>query len=318
MTLDVAFLGLGKMGRPMAANIIAAGHRVVLWNRTAAHAEDLVARGPGEASASVAETPAEAVANAGVVVSMLADEDAVFSVYEGERGVAAGIRPGAVAVEMSTICPDAVWKLASVLDTCGAGLIDAPVSGSVATAKAGELTIMTGGSDLHLKAVMPVLDCMGARIFPMGPVGTGAAMKLAVNTIVLALNGAVSEGLVLAEAAGIERRDAYRVFAASAIAAPFVHYRRTAFESPEAVPPAFAMTLGEKDLTLILELASRVGVELPQAMTNRAVLARAIEAGFGDHDVSGAAEFLRTLRTRVASDGEVTDQVTSTTTGEDR
>lgn len=298
MSMDVAFVGLGNMGRPMAANLAVNGHTVYLWNRTRSRCEQLASDLPPSAKVVVCDSPAEAAERADVIVSMLADEQAVFDVYENENGLISGMRRGAVAVEMSTIGPDVVARLSDLLDKVEAQVVDAPVSGSIALAEAGELTIMAGGDADAVRRVGPVLHCLGGRVLHMGPAGTGAAMKLAVNTVILGLNEAVSEGLVLAEAAGIDRLAAYHVFTASAVAAPFVHYRRKAFEEPDAVPTAFAVTLGEKDLALILDLAEQVGVRLPQAEANRKVLQDAAEAGWADHDVSAAARYLRDLRER--------------------
>jgi 3-hydroxyisobutyrate dehydrogenase/2-hydroxy-3-oxopropionate reductase len=129
-------------------------------------------------------------------------------------------------------------------------------------------------------------------------------MKLAVNTIIYGLNQALSEGLVLAECAGIDRLTAYKIFACSAIAAPFVHYRREAFERPQDVPVALRLSLAEKDLHLILELAQQLQAPLPQAMSNLAVVEKASSQGFEDHDVSGVAEYLRAQAPAVAERGE--------------
>jgi 3-hydroxyisobutyrate dehydrogenase-like beta-hydroxyacid dehydrogenase len=127
----------------------------------------------------------------------------------------------------------------------------------------------------------------------MGDSGAGSAMKLAVNAVVHSLNGAVSEALVLAERAGIERTKAYSVFLNSAISAPFVGYRQAAFERPGEVPVAFRMELAAKDLRLALALAADVGATLPQTRTNLELLSEALVAGFGDNDESGLAEYLR-------------------------
>jgi 3-hydroxyisobutyrate dehydrogenase-like beta-hydroxyacid dehydrogenase len=157
----------------------------------------------------------------------------------------------------------------------------------------GELTIMAGGRGDDLDAARPVLDVLATRVFHMGDHGTGAAMKLAVNAVVGALNLAIAEALVLAEKAGIERSAAYEVFASSAVAAPYVLYKREAFEQPNDTPVAFSLNLVAKDLDLVLELARRVGVPMEQAATNREAVQRALDAGYGEADLSAIAEFLR-------------------------
>jgi 3-hydroxyisobutyrate dehydrogenase-like beta-hydroxyacid dehydrogenase len=142
---------------------------------------------------------------------------------------------------------------------------------------------------------------MGANVIHLGVVGSGATTKLAVNAIVYGLSEAVSEALVLAERAGIDRTAAYEVFTKSAIAAPFVHYRREAFERPGEVPVAFRMELAAKDLRLIEKLAAEHGAPTPQMTTNLEVIEAAIDGGFGEDDMSAIAEHLRSDAGRVAA-----------------
>jgi 3-hydroxyisobutyrate dehydrogenase-like beta-hydroxyacid dehydrogenase len=158
---------------------------------------------------------------------------------------------------------------------------------------AGELTVMAGGDAAPLERARPVLEAIAKRIIHVGPLGAGATMKLAVNGNIHAINGAVSEALVLAESAGVERSSAYEVFAASAAAAPFVLYKRAAFEHPDEADVAFSLDLVGKDLDLILALAERTGAPMPQAATNRRVVGEAIEAGYGEADLSAVARLLR-------------------------
>ena len=153
---------------------------------------------------------------------------------------------------------------------------------------------MVGGDDRALARARPVLDALGDRVVHMGPLGTGATMKLAVNALIHAIDVGISEALVLAEKAGVERSSAYEVFASGAAAAPFVVYKRDAFEHPEETPPAFLMDLMAKDLDLILELADEVGAPMEQAKQNGATVRAALAAGFSGHDLSAVAEFLRT------------------------
>jgi len=286
---SIAFLGLGRMGAPMAVNLVRAGHAVTVWNRTHVKAEAFAA----EHGAIAAATPGDAACGADVVVTMLADDAALEAAYAGPDGVLAGLSSGAVAVDMSTVSPDTIAALATKVAQAGASLVDAPVSGSVAAATAGSLTIMAAGDPEIVDSVREVLSAMGQPVVYMGASGRGSIMKLCVNAIVHSLNGAVSESLVLAERAGIDRLEAYSVFLNSAVAAPFVQYRQAAFERPADVPVAFRLELAAKDLRLALEAADRAGAELPQAQRNLELLNRAVEAGFGDLDESGLAEYLR-------------------------
>jgi 3-hydroxyisobutyrate dehydrogenase-like beta-hydroxyacid dehydrogenase len=167
------------------------------------------------------------------------------------------------------------------------------VSGSVALAQSGALTIMVGGEAADVERARPALDALAKTVFHMGRLGSGAAMKLAVNAVIFGLNQALAEALVLAEAAGIERPRAYDVLAASAVGAPYVGYKRAAFLEPDATPVAFALDLAAKDLRLIAELARAVGVPMPQAIANLDAIQAASGGGHGDRDFSTVADYLR-------------------------
>jgi 3-hydroxyisobutyrate dehydrogenase-like beta-hydroxyacid dehydrogenase len=285
----VAVLGAGRMGAAMAERLASQGVTVVVYNRSPERATALA----GRIGATVAPSPAEAASTADVIISMVADDDAVRALFDGPDGVAAGIRAASVAVDCSTVLPEAIRSVAGAVRARGAGILDAPVSGSVTSTLAGELTIMVGGEAADLEHARPVLDHLARRVFHLGPLGTGAAMKLAVNTLIYGLNGAVAEGLLLAERNGIERALAYDVLAASAAGAPYVGYKRNAFVSPESTPVAFSLGLADKDLRLIDILAEASGTAMPQAAVNLEVI-RAAEASMGeDADFSTVASHLR-------------------------
>lgn len=285
----VAVVGTGRMGSAMARSIARAGFDLVLHNRTPDRA-NLLAVGLG---CDVAGTPREAAARADVTITMLADDAAVRDVYEGPDGLLAGARAGSVLIDMSTVRPDTITPFEPAARAAGAGLLDAPVSGSVHLAEEGALTIMVGGREDDLERARPVLQAVSKSIFHLGPLGTGAAMKLAVNTVIFGLNGALAEGLVLAEAAGIERGRAYDVIAASAAGAPFVAYKRGAYVEPDTTPVAFSLDLTAKDLRLIAEFAEVLGVAMPQAAANHALVLEASTGGRGSNDFAGVAAELR-------------------------
>lgn len=291
MTL-VGVVGTGRMGSAMARALRTAGLDVILQNRTAERAAAL-ARVLG---CEVCTSPAEVAAKADVVLTMLADDDAVLSTWRGRKGLIAGARPGTVLVDLSTVTPDTIRSLESDVRATGAGILDAPVSGSVSLATSGELTLMVGGTAEDLDRARPALEPLAKTIVHVGPLGTGAAMKLAVNTVIFGLNQALSEGLVLAEAAGIDRGVAYGVLADSAVGAPYVGYKRAAFLDPDGTPVAFALDLAEKDLRLIHDLAGRVGLELPQSRVNLDTIRAASDAVGGDSDFSTVATHLRNER----------------------
>ena len=277
------------MGSAMARALARRGLPLVLYNRTRERCEELAA----ELGARVAVTPREVAEAADVCLTMLADEVAVAAVYRGPDGLIAAARAGVVLVDLSTVAPESIRSLEDETRAAGAGILDAPVSGSVANAEAGTLTLMVGGDEADLGRARPALEPLAARIFHLGPLGSGAAMKLAVNTVVFGLNNALAEGLVLAERARIDRALAYDVLAASAVGAPFVNYKRPAFLDPEGTPTAFALELAEKDLRLITGLAERLSVPLPQAAVNLQLIRSAAGAIGPDRDFSLVASYLR-------------------------
>ncbi len=273
----------------MARRLATSGLSLVVQNRTRARAEALAAVTGGR----VVDTPAEAAEAADVTITMLADDEAVRATFDGSDGLAAGARPGTVLVDMSTVMPETIRSVADAVRAKGAGILDSPVSGSVTLAESGALTLMVGGERSDLERARPALEPLAKTIFHLGPLGTGAAMKLAVNTVIYGLNGALAEALVLAETAGIDRTVAYDVIAGSAVGAPFVGYKRDAFVNPDNTPVAFPLELAEKDLRLISGLGKRLGVPLPQVSTNLAVIRAASTGNRGGCDFATVAGELR-------------------------
>jgi 3-hydroxyisobutyrate dehydrogenase-like beta-hydroxyacid dehydrogenase len=274
------------MGGAMVGTLRRAGFDVIVWNRDRGKCH-AVARTSG---AEVADRASEAVEAGDIAITSLADDAAVRAVY---ADALEGFHVGQVVLEMSTIAPETVRAIEPSVRARGAMLLDAPVSGSVPVVERGELLIMAGGDAGALDRARPVLEALSSKIIHVGDLGTGATMKLAVNALVHGLNAALSESLVLAERAGVDRMAAYEVFASGAAAAPFVLYKRAAFERPDETPVAFRLDLVGKDLDLILELASAVGAPMPQAETNREVVRAALATGLADHDISAVAEYLR-------------------------
>jgi len=285
----VGVLGMGRMGAAMARRLAESGFDVMVWNRTPARAEE-VAKSIG--SRHVA-SPAELAGTAPIVVSSLADDRAVEEVHLADDGTLNGAADGMVLLETSTVDPATITSLVPRFEGAGAALLDAPVSGSVSLVEQGALTSMVGGDATALERARPVIDALSAKVFHLGDSGTGATMKLAVNALVHATNLAISEALVLAERAGLDRERAYEVFASGAAASPFVLYKREAFEHPDEAPVAFSLDLVRKDLDLILGLARRLEVPMAQGDTTASVVDRAISGGLGAADMSALAVHLR-------------------------
>ena len=286
--MRVGFAGLGHMGLPMATRLAAHGFPLTVWNRTADRAAPLA--GPG---IRVAGSPRDLAAASDVIITMLADGPAVRTVWCGPDGLLSGCRAGCVAVDMSTIGPNAAREIAAEAGRHGADFLDAPVSGSTALAEQGALTTMVGGPAAAFERVRPVLAALTARQLHLGPSGAGAAMKLAVNIMIAATNQAVAEALALAGQAGISPDSAYDVLTASAVASPFLGYKREAYLAAGGAPVSFTTALMAKDLELALGIASGAGLPLPVTTAARRFLDQACAEGFADADFACVAALMR-------------------------
>ncbi|MEN3316157.1 MAG: hypothetical protein V7605_2391 [Acidimicrobiaceae bacterium] len=284
----LAFCGLGRMGGPMAGRLLEAGHDLVVWNRSPERAAGLVERG-----ARLASSPAEAAGGAEAVITMLATPEAlegvVFGTGNDSRGLAAGLAPGATLVEMSTVGPDAVRRMAPRLPD-GAEVLDAPVLGSVPQATDGSLKIFVGGAEAVFERWRAVLEVLG-RPVRFGALGSGAAMKLVANSTLGAVMSAVGEALALADGLGLDPALVLDTLAESPVGAT-VTSKRALIESGD-YQPNFALALAAKDLRLVDEAARGVGVEAWVAAAARAHYDDAERAGLGDLDYSAVIAHVR-------------------------
>jgi 3-hydroxyisobutyrate dehydrogenase-like beta-hydroxyacid dehydrogenase len=248
MTMKIGFLGLGRMGAPMARHVLAAGHELRVWNRSAVKAEPFAALG-----VPVTTTPAQAAAGRQIVVLMLTDPVAVQQVLFGAHGVAAGAEPGTLIIDGSTIGPAASRAMALRLSEHGIGYVDAPVFGSVGPAAEGTLGVFAGGRDEDVATASPLLHLWGApdKVIHVGPVGSGNAAKLIRNlTLGLAIV-AIGEALRLADSVGLPRAIAAQVLAASPLGT--THQDVDRLEASTSHRPAdFTIDMLTKDLGLCL------------------------------------------------------------------
>jgi 3-hydroxyisobutyrate dehydrogenase-like beta-hydroxyacid dehydrogenase len=273
----IAVVGLGAMGRRIAQRLLDAGHDLVVWNRSAARADELV-----EAGATRADSPADAARRAEVVLTMVADPAALRAVSEGRDGIAAGADESATVIEMSTVGPRAVARLRHALPD-SVGLLDAPVLGSLSEVESGSLRLFVGGPEPLVERWTPLLSELGTPL-RVGPLGSGAAAKLVANTTLFGALGVLGEALALAQGLGLTHETAFEVLAVTPIAAQ-AERRRAAIEGDD-YPARFALTLARKDADLVAEAAEAAGVDLRLAEAARAWLTEAHEAGWGDRDYS--------------------------------
>lgn len=288
--MKIAFCGLGHMGAPMAGRLVDAGHDVVVWNRTASRAEPVVARGARRAA-----TPAEAATGADAAVTMVTDAAALREVVFGRDGLAYGFGEGATLIDMSTVGPDAACDVAAHLPR-RVDMLDAPVLGSTPQATDGTLKVFVGGEPERFERWRGLLEVFGTPRL-VGPLGSGAAMKLVANSTLGALMCGLAEALALADALGLEERAVLDILAESPIGAT-VKSKRTRIENG-AYPRNFGLALAAKDLRLVTEAADDAGLELRLAPAARSWLETAEAAGLGDLDYSAV---IATARGRAATD----------------
>lgn len=262
--MKIAFLGLGTMGLPMAANLINAGYQVQGWNRSA---------GPGEKLASLgalnAATAAEAAADADVVISMLADDRATRSVVL-EGNVLATLKPGAIHLNMGTISVDLAVELASEHEAQGIGYLAAPVLGRVNVAEAGQLNILAAGDSALLAKVQPLLDVLGQKTWYLGARAEQAnAAKLAANFMIASAIGTMGEAVALVQGYAVDKTDFIDLITSTLFAAPVYKGYGQAIASGTFEPAGFKLALGLKDVRLAQDAAERVNVPLAIAGTLR-------------------------------------------------
>ena len=278
--MNVGFIGLGTMGAPMARNVAARGHRVVVHDVNDAAVATLVAAG-----ATAAGSPREVAQASDIVITMLPDAPDVLRVALGDDGVVAGIRPGAVYIDMSTIDPQTTRTVGTAIVAKGAAMIDSPVGKTADAAVAGTLTLMVGGDAEVVARCRPVLDCMGTDFFHCGQLGAGQTMKLVNNLLATAVSEASIEALVTGVKAGLALETMMSVLGttmawnnALAIALP---------KRPLAgdFAPGFMMKLAQKDCRLALKMVEELGVAAPVGKAALASLDEGVRRGLQDHDV---------------------------------
>ena len=285
----LGFIGLGTMGGPMVQRLLDAGHQVTGFNRTQSRAQWLLDLGM-----DWADSPREAARAAQITFTMVRDTEALQAVSQGPDGFLAGLGPGQTHVEMSTVSPAFSQELAQQVLEKGARMLDAPVSGSAITLKAGQLSIMVGGDCEVYEQVRPVLLDIGPTVNYVGGSGLAVMMKIAVNLSLPVQILALCEGLVLAEKSGIPREVALEVLLNSVVASPALKYRAPLILDPPA-EPLFDVNMIQKDLLLALEMGQRLEVPLPTAATTNQWLNVARGMNLADQDFAVLYQVLARL-----------------------
>ncbi len=291
---DIGFIGLGSMGAHLVRRLLP-GNTVYGTNRTRAKAAALIDDG-----LIWRDTPREVAAGAQVVFSMVTDDAALAAITDGPDGILAGLKPGTIYIDMSTVGPQVSRALAARTAALGATMLDAPVSGSVPAAVNGTLTVMVGGPRQAFVTAAPLLERLGSHVTHVGRNGQGLVLKLAINISLAAQMLAFSEGLLLAERGGIDPELAARAMAQSAIGSPMLQARAPlALDLPDQA--WFNVRLMHKDIRLALQAARETRVPVPAASAAHRALSRAEALGYGLQDIAALFQVLARTPARPAA-----------------
>ncbi|MEP7455043.1 NAD(P)-dependent oxidoreductase [Phyllobacterium sp. SB3] len=287
MMAKISVLGLGAMGSRMAANLLKAGHAVTVWNRTPAAADALVAAG-----ATQAANPKVAAGGADFVIAMVRDDEASRSVWlTPETGALSGMTEGSIAIESSTLTPGWIRELGSAFAQGSHAFLEAPVAGSRPQAEAGQLVYLVGGDEVVLNAAETVLRSMGSGVRHVGPLGSGATVKLATNALLGVQVTALAELIGLLSKSGIDARRAIDAIASTAAWSPAATYLSNTMLA-ENFTPQFPIELIEKDFGYVIGEASSADA-VPTLVAAREVFRQAIERGFGADNMTGVVRLFK-------------------------
>ena len=279
--MRVAFLGLGIMGQRMAANLVKAGHEVLVWNRTPREVD----------GARTASTPAQAAQGAEVVWMCVADTSAVEQVLFGADGVASVLASGMVVVDSSTISPSATLRFAEKVKATGADYADAPVTGSKIAAGDGTLIFIAGASEELINRLQPLFSAMGKTVVRMGDTGKGQAAKIVMNLQIALIFEGFAEALTLATKLGVVPERLIELIQASMVRSGVVDYKAP-FILQHDFTPNFPLRLMHKDIHLLLDAAKEARVKLPALETVDEIYEIAEEEGLADMDYAATLELL--------------------------
>src|SRR5574337_37447 len=282
----LGFVGLGVMGGRVVKRLLDAGHGLTGYNRTKSKAQWLL-----DAGMKWGDTPRAVAQAADVIFTMVTNTEALQSVVAGQDGLLAGLGPGKIYVDMSTVSPSASRELAVQVAARGAQMLDSPVSGSVITLEEGKLSLMVGGDRNAFEKVKPILQNIGPKVTYVGGNGLAVSMKIATNVSLAVQMLAFSEGVLLAEKSGIRRETAVEVLLNSVIASPMVKYRGPfVLQMPEEA--WFDVNMMQKDMTLALEMGRRLDVPLPTTAATNELLTAARGMGLAKQDFAVMFEVL--------------------------
>ena len=292
MTPRIAFLGLGIMGAGMAGRLLDAGFPLTVYNRSAARTHALEARG-----ALVAESPRSAASGADIIFSMVADDEASRATWDGEQGALAGARPGSIVVECSTLTVGRVQELADAAARAGCTFVDAPVTGSKMHAAAGELLFLVGAEDDALARIRPALEAMGKTIIHLGPIGSGALVKLINNFLCGVQAASLAEAIAVIERSALDRDRAVQAIINGSPGSPVIKTLAGRILADD-FSPNFYLHLLAKDMGYAIVEGQSRGVPMTTATTALEMLRGAMAHGDGDRDMAAVVQQFREAAVR--------------------
>jgi 3-hydroxyisobutyrate dehydrogenase len=283
----IALLGTGTMGTGMAHNLLAAGFDLRVWNRTKAKAEPLAERG-----AAVASSPAEAAEGAGILLTMLADGDAVEAAVAGPSGALNGLGDGALWVQSSTIGVNDTERLGALAAELRVGFVDAPVLGTKQPAEQGQLTVLASGPEDARERCQPLFDAIGSRTLWVGEAGAGTRLKLVVNTWITGLLASLASTIALAGALDVDPEQFLGTIEGGPMGPPYARLKGDLMKAGD-YPTSFSVTLAAKDVRLAMEAAAARGLDLPLLRVIARQFAAAADLGFRESDMAAIYEAAR-------------------------
>jgi 3-hydroxyisobutyrate dehydrogenase-like beta-hydroxyacid dehydrogenase len=282
----IGWIGLGNMGNPMSQNLVKSSNEVRVWNRTKTKAEEAIAAG-----AVWVDSPKAAAAASDFIFTMVSDGATLHAVSLGDNGLTAGLSPGKIVIDMSTVSVEESVKVNEAVEAAGCKFLRAPVTGSTALAKAGTLGILASGDKAAYDKTLPLFEIMGGNQFYLGGGDEARVMKLSLNLMIATTMQMEAEAIVLAEKAGLNVDQAAEIIAGSAVGSPLTAYKKTLIGMGNYAP-AFSVKLMIKDLKLAEAVGKQYGVTLESTMLTKSRLERAADKGYGELDFSVLTKLL--------------------------
>lgn len=285
--MKIGFIGLGIMGSRMAMNLLKNDNELVVYNRTASKADELIQNG-----AEWVDSPAEAAKKCEIIITMLSTPDVVQEVAFGENGFLSSMKENSIWINSSTVNPSFASFVNSVCEDKGINYLDAPVAGSLKPAQNGELIFLIGGNKEVFENQVNLFDAMGKKNINCGEAGKGSSMKLVINKLLGEAMLAFAEGMKFGEELGLDKELLLDTLLNSIVVAPMAKMKRTQIETGE-FPAEFPLKWLQKDLFLATQTAFELGISLPSGNNAKEVFAMAKEHGLGDNDISAIYKFLK-------------------------